>query len=258
MSAPSVAVHREADALAEAVAGRLITRLVDAQASGRTARVVLTGGTIADKVHRAVAQSPARDAVDWSGVEVWWGDERFVAADDDDRNDRLARATLLDALQLTPSLVHPMPTPELAGGDPDLAAEMYAEELAAAARPGDHEGVPTFDVLMLGVGPDGHVASLFPGRPALYDERTVVGVRGAPKPPPIRITMTMPTLQHAFDVWFVVSGEDKARAVHLALGGAGAVQLPAAGPRGMHTTLWLLDKAAASHLPPDLSRLSSP
>lgn len=258
MSAPSVAIHRNAEALAEAVAGRLITRLVDAQASGRSASLVLTGGSIADRIHRAVAASTARGAVEWGAVDIWWGDERFVPADDPERNDRQAREALLDALPLDQHRVHPMPTLEQADGDPDLAAERYAEELAAAAGPEDHGGVPTFDLLMLGVGPDGHVASLFPGRPALYDERTVVGVRGSPKPPPVRISMTMPTLQRARDVWFVVSGVDKARAVHLALGGAGAVQVPAAGPRGIQTTLWMLDRDAASQLPPDLARLSSP
>lgn len=258
MSAPSVVTHRSAEALAEAVSARLITRLVDIQSSGRIARLVLTGGTIADKIHRSVARSNARDAVDWAAVEIWWGDERFVAADDPERNDRQAREALLDALPLDPRHVHPMPTPARARNDPDLAAEMYAEELAAAAGPGDHEAVPTFDVLMLGVGPEGHVASLFPARPALYEERAVVAVRGSPKPPPIRITMTLPTLQRSHDVWFVVSGEDKARAVHLALSGAGVVQVPAAGPRGIQNTIWLLDKAAASQLPPDLARMSSP
>ncbi len=258
MSTPSVAVRHSAEALAEAVSARLITRLVDIQSSGQTTRIVLTGGSIADRIHRAVAASPARDAVDWSMVEVWWGDERFVAADDPERNDVQARAALLDHLPLDQRRVHPMPTAERAGDDPDLAAQSYADELAAASGPGDHGGVPTFDVLMLGVGPDGHVASLFPGRPALYEERTVVGVRGSPKPPPVRISMTMPTLQRAHDVWFVVSGEDKARAVHLALAGAGVVQVPAAGPRGIQTTLWMLDKAAASQLPPELARRSSP
>jgi 6-phosphogluconolactonase len=258
MSASSIVVHRSAETLAEAVAGRLITRLVDAQSSGRTARLVLTGGSVAARIHRAVAASSARSAVDWGAVEIWWGDERFVPADDPDRNDVQARADLLDALPLAAENVHPMPTPEQSGGDPDLAAERYAEELAAAAAPGDHGGVPTFDVLMLGVGPDGHVASLFPGRPALYDERAVVGVRGSPKPPPTRISLTLPTLQRAHDVWLVVSGEKKARAVRLALGGAGVVQIPAAGPRGIQSTVWMLDREAAAQLPPDLARISSP
>jgi 6-phosphogluconolactonase len=145
------------------------------------------------------------------------------------------------------------------GDDPDRAADAYADELAAAARPEDHGDYPTFDILMLGVGPDGHVASLFPEKPALYeDHRTVVAVRGSPKPPPTRISLTMPVLKHAREVWFVVAGEDKARAAHLALSGAGQVQIPAAGPRGLRRTLWLLDRAAASQLPPSLARIASP
>ena len=258
MSVPSVVVHHNDVALAESVAARLITRLVDVQSSSRVARIVLTGGTIADKIHHAIAVSEARDAVDWAAVEVWWGDERFVDESDPERNEHQARLALLDQVRLDPSLVHPMPTPSRAHDDPDLAAESYAAELADAAGPGDHDGVPTFDVLMLGIGPDGHVASLFPEKPALYDQRTVVGVRGAPKPPPVRITMTMPTLQHAHDVWFVAAGEGKARAVHLALSGAGVVQIPAAGPKGILSTWWLLDKSAASRLPPDLPRIASP
>ncbi|MDX6298757.1 MAG: 6-phosphogluconolactonase [Nocardioidaceae bacterium] len=257
MSVPAVAVHRDAQALAEAVAARLITRLVDVQSSGRLARIVLTGGTIADRIHHAVAASKSCDAVDWGGVEVWWGDERFVAADDPERNERQARLALLDKVRLEPGHVHPMPPPDQAQGDPDIAAEMYTAELAAAAGPGDHDAIPTFDVLMLGIGPEGHVASLFPGMPALYDERPVAGVRGCPKPPPVRVTMTMPTLQHAHDVWFVASGEEKARAVHLALSGAGPMQVPAAGPKGMLSTWWLLDKPAASELPAGLQRVAT-
>lgn len=258
MSATTVVVHQSADGLAEAVAARLLTHLVTAQSGGRIARIVLTGGTIADKIHRAVAASPAASSVDWGGVEVWWGDERFVAADDDDRNDLQARRAMLDALPLDPAHVHPMPTPDQADGDPDVAAEIYAAELAAAAGTPETGRIMTFDVLMLGVGPDGHVASLFPGSPALYDERSVVGVRGAPKPPPLRISLTMSTLRHAEEVWFVAAGKEKAKAVRMALGTAGEMQVPAAGPRGMRSTTWLLDKEAAAELPHGLQRLASP
>jgi 6-phosphogluconolactonase len=115
-----------------------------------------------------------------------------------------------------------------------------------------------FDVLLLGVGPDAHVASLFPEEPALYEERSVVAVRGAPKPPPTRISLTLPTIRAAAEVWLVVSGEDKAGAVRLALSGAGEVQVPAAGARGRQRTMWLLDRAAASQLPPGLERIASP
>jgi 6-phosphogluconolactonase len=254
MPSPTVIVHRSPEELASAVCARLITTLVDVQSAGRVAHWVLTGGTIADKIHAAVATTTARDAVDWSRVEFWWGDERFVAGDDDDRNERQAREALLDQLPVDPDRVHPMPSADT-GLDAEAAAAAYAETLRAATRPEDHGVVPTFDVVMLGVGPDGHVASLFPERPALYDERPVTAVRGSPKPPPTRVTMTMPTLQHGREVWFVASGEEKAKAVHLALSGAGVVQIPAAGPRGRERTLWLLDQAAASELPSGLARL---
>ena len=257
MGTPGVVVHNGPEALAEAVAGRLITRLVDVQSSGRVAHIVLTGGTIADRVHRAVAASTARDGVDWSRVEIWWGDERFVAPDDPERNDLQAREAMLDQLRVDPARVHPMPTPDQAD-DVDVAAEQYADALAAAAAPGDHDGVPTFDVLMLGVGPEGHIASLFPGRPALYDERPVVGVRASPKPPPLRVSLTLAAINRAAEVWFLVSGEEKAQAVHLSLSGAGFVQVPAAGAHGVRSTTWLLDKAAASQLPAGLGRLASP
>jgi 6-phosphogluconolactonase len=254
MSSPTVIVHRTPDELASAVCARLVTTLVDVQSSGRVAHWVLTGGTIADKIHRAVATSTARDVVDWTRVEFWWGDERFVPADDDDRNERQARQALLDQLRVDPERVHPIPSTD-SGLDADAAAAAYAETLQSATRPEDHGVVPTFDVTMLGIGPDGHVASLFPERPALYDERPVTAVRGSPKPPPTRVTMTMPTLQRSREIWFVASGEEKAKAVHLALSGAGVVQIPAAGPRGLQRTLWLLDQAAASELPSGLARL---
>ncbi len=256
---PTVVVHRTAEVLAQAVAARLVTRLVDVQSSGRAAQLVLTGGGIARAVHRAVRDSPARAAVDWRAVHVWWGDERFVPSDDPDRNEGQARADLLDALPLDPTLVHPVPgTDGPAGDDPDAVAAGYAEALAAQARPEDHGDVPTFDVLMLGVGPDGHVASLFPEHPAVYDTRSVVAVRHSPKPPPTRISLTFPALDRAREVWFLVAGPDKAAAVRNALSDAGRLQVPAAGPRGRDRTLWLLDRDAASAVPTGLRRIASP
>ncbi len=257
MTDPTVVVHASAAVLAEAVAARLITSFVDVQSAGRVPHWVLTGGTIADQIHHAVAQSQARHAVDWSRVEFWWGDERYVEADDDERNELRARRTLFDLLPVDESRVHPMAA-AADGSDVDADAAAYAEVLADAAAPEDHGSVPLFDVLMLGVGPDGHVASLFPERPALYDDRAVVAVRGAPKAPSTRLTLSMSSLQHAREVWFVVAGADKAQAVRMALSGAGAVQVPAAGPRGRTRTLWMVDKAAASQLPPGLSRIASP
>jgi 6-phosphogluconolactonase len=259
VSTPTVLVHRDPQELAAAVAARLLTRLVDVQSARGEASLVLTGGSIARGVLEAVRDSPARGAVDWRRLDLWWGDERFLPSGDPERNETSARAALLDAVPLDPARVHPMPPSDGPDGDdPEAAAARYAEELAKAARPEDHADAPAFDVCLLGVGPDGHIASLFPGMPALYDDRTAVAVRGAPKPPPTRISLTLPVIQGAREVWAVVAGEDKAAAVTMALSGAGPTQLPAAGAAGRDRTLWLLDRGAAGTLPARLGRIASP
>jgi 6-phosphogluconolactonase len=250
MTAGAVAVHADADLLARAVAARLVVRILDAQAERGQATIVLTGGEIAARVYEAVRDSPARDAIDWAKVDVWWGDERFLPSGHAERNETQARAALLDTVRLDPRRVHPMPASDgRAGPDPEAAAGQYAADLAVAARPGTAR-LPHFDLLLLGLGEDGHVASVFPEQPAAYETRPVTAVRGSPKPPPIRITLTLPAINTADEVWFIVAGSDKAGAVSMALGGAGPVQLPAAGVRGVNRTLWLLDRAAAAALPP--------
>jgi 6-phosphogluconolactonase len=259
MTPPLVVVHQDATLLARAVAARLVTALVDAQAARGHASVVLTGGGIGVATLRELAASPARDAIEWDALDVWWGDERFLPSGHPERNETQAREALLDAVDLDPARVHPMgPSDGPDGDDVDAAAERYADALAGAARPEDHAPVPSFDVLMLGVGPDGHVASLFPEAPALYDERIVVPVRGAPKPPPTRLSLSMSAINAAREVWLITAGEEKSGAVRMALGGAGGTQVPAAGVAGRVRTRWLLDRAAASRLPASLARIASP
>jgi 6-phosphogluconolactonase len=259
MSTPEVVIHRDEGVLAQAVAARLITRLVDRQAAKDSASVVLTGGTIGIAVLAAVAQTPARDAIDWQRLDVWWGDERFLPSGHADRNETQARDALLDAVDVDPGRVHPMPPAEGPyADDPEAAAEAYAVALKRASRPEDHADVPSFDVLMLGVGPDAHIASMFPGMPALYEtERTCVAVRGAPKPPPTRITLTMPAIRAAQEVWVIAAGASKAGPIRMALEDSGVVQVPVAGARGRSRTLVLLDSAAASKLPNTLERVST-
>ncbi|WP_314413129.1 6-phosphogluconolactonase [Streptomyces sp. DSM 40484] len=260
MSTPQLVVHRDKELMAQAAAARLITKVVDAQASRGHASVVLTGGRNGNGLLAALASAPARDAVDWSRLDLWWGDERFLPEGDPERNVTQAREALLDSVPLDPKRVHAMPASDGPwGGDVDAAAEAYAAELASAAGPENHASVPSFDVLMLGVGPDTHVASLFPELPAVREtERTVVGVRGAPKPPPVRVTLTLPAIRAAREVWLLAAGEDKAEAAAIALSGAGEIQAPAAGARGRARTLWLLDSAAASQLPRALYPPASP
>ena len=255
MSGPEVIVHRDAELLAKAVAARLVTRLVDAAAARGTASLVLTGGGIGTAVLAELAAAQARDAVDWRHLDVWWGDERFVPSGDKERNETGARAALLDHVDVDPARVHPMPPSDGPDGDdPDAAAARYATWLTEAATPEDHGPVPSFDVLLLGIGPEGHIASLFPGMPALYDERSVVAVRNSPKPPPTRLSLTLPSINAAKEVWILASGKEKAGAVALALSGAGPVQVPAAGAHGRQRTLFLLDSDAAGQLPPEIGR----
>lgn len=255
---PELVVHRDAPVLAQAVAARLVTKLVDVLAAKDEAHLVLTGGTIGVGSLKAVAGLPARVAVDWKRVHLWWGDERFLPSGDSERNDTQARAALLDGLDLDPSRVHAMPaTDGPDGSNAEAAAERHAAELARYAAAGGD--TPEFDVLMLGMGPDGHIASLFPEHPGVYEQGpSVISVHNSPKPPPNRLSFTFRTIRGAREVWVVAAGAQKADAAYLALSGAGRVQVPAAGALGRLRTLWLLDRACAARLPPGLNRISSP
>ena len=249
MTAPLVVVHPDAESLAAGTAARLLLRLMDAQSVHRPVHLGLTGGGMGARVLSAVSASPLRDAVDWTGVHVWWGDERFLPDGDPERNETQARAALLDALAIPPGNVHPVPPAGHGVSSPHDAAVAYAAELARFAVDGDDAGpaVPGFDVLMLGVGPDGHVASLFPGQATLgVLDRTTVGVTDSPKPPPERVSLTFPAIEAAQEVWLVVAGADKADAVRRALAGADPAEIPASAVRGRSRTLWLVDVEAAS------------
>jgi 6-phosphogluconolactonase len=242
-----IVMHSTAEMLAATTAARLVTRLVDLQSAGRIPAVALTGGGVGIDTLAKVAHSPARDAVDWGRVEIYWGDERFVPQDDPERNEKQAREALLDHVDVDPARVHAMaPSDGEFGDDPDDAAADYARLLAGHDR---------LDLVLLGMGPEGHVASVFPESPAVYEDRPVVAVRNCPKPPPTRVSLTLPTIRAATEVWLLVAGEAKAGAVAMALGGAGEVALPAAGATGSARTLWLLDRAAASKLPPGIARM---
>lgn len=210
MSTPEVVRFDDGTALATEVASRFVDVLADAQAAGRVPHVALTGGSIADKIHREIARIADSSGVDWSAVEFWWGDERYVAPDDPDRNALQARQAFLDAVGAT--RVHEMPSTS-AACSVDEGAKAYAAEIRAS-------GGGDFDIVMLGMGPDGHVASLFPGFPQVeVEDEIAVSVTGSPKPPPNRISLTVPALSRAQRVWFVVASEEKLPVAERAISG---------------------------------------
>jgi 6-phosphogluconolactonase len=246
---PDVVVERDAGHLARAAAEALVARLAAAQAVHGAASVVLTGGGIGIAILEhvaALAAEPVRETIDWEHVHVWWGDERFVPASDGERNEKQAREALLGRVGVPDHHIHAMPPSDGEFAEPEDAAAWYAGELASAAPEGS--AVPRLDLLLLGMGAEGHVASIFPESPAVDDERAVVAVRDCPKPPPTRVTLGFATINSAEEVWLLVSGAAKAPAVAQALAGADPAQLPAAGVRGTRATRWLLDEAAAAEL----------
>jgi 6-phosphogluconolactonase len=244
-------VQHDADDLAQDVAARTLSALAHAQNSRGRAALALTAGSIMEQVWASLAGTAANDAVDWSRVDVFWADERFVPADSPDRNVTAAERTLLSVSPFSAARHFPMPASDGAfGEDLDAAAAGYADTLRSARRRDDPDDQPSFDVVLLGVGPDGHCASLFPEHPGVYDDsNTVIAVRNSPKPPPNRLSLSFDGLNAAREIWVVASGEGKAHAVAMALGGAGRTQIPSAGARGTVRTLWLIDRAAAAKLP---------
>lgn len=245
----SIEIFPDSQALVDAAASRLTDTIGKAVAARGRALVVLTGGGNGIGLLRSLVDRP----IEWSKVHLFWGDERYVPEDDDERNDKQARAALLDHVDIPSSQVHPMPASDGEfGGDLAAAALAYEQLLAANAAPG--QPVPSFDVHLLGMGPEGHINSLFPDTPAVLETtRMVVSVDDSPKPPPQRITLTLPAIARSREVWLMVSGAGKADAAAAAIGGAAPVSVPAAGAIGQETTLWLLDEDAASKLPSDPS-----
>jgi 6-phosphogluconolactonase len=244
----STVVEKYSDpaALVAAAGDRLVDAITDAIDKRGTAQIVLTGGGTGVGLLKRVRERGEK--IDWSKVHLYWGDDRFVPADDDERNEKQAREALLDHIDIPDANVHPMAASDGEFGD-DLDAAALGYEHVLAANADDGEPAPDFDVHLLGMGGEGHVNSLFPETPAVREtERLVVGVTDSPKPPPRRITLTLPAVQRSREVWLVVSGAAKADAVAAAIDGAKPVEVPAAGAVGRDATVWLLDEEAASKL----------
>ena len=242
-NAPLVVVHPDKQGVSDAAGARLLLALLDTLCVRDDAHVVLTGGSLGSDMLASAGRSPLARLVDWSRVHLWWGDERYLPDGDPDRNETQNRAALLDHLPLDPAKIHGMAGPDRSDSA-EASAAAYATELRA-------HGGGLFDVVLLGMGPDGHVASLFPQHPAqLVTDTIAVAVHDSPKPPPDRVSLTFECLARSRQVWLLVAGADKGPAVCRALTpGAQRWDVPAAGVRGLDATLWLVDVEAASELP---------
>jgi 6-phosphogluconolactonase len=230
-------VFPDLEQVAAAVAERV--RGAAEQAIGVRGRfdLSLTGGEIMREIYARCAE----EAVDWERVHVYWGDERAVAPDHEDSNHRLAREALLDPAGIPSANVHRMPG-EL--DDLEEAARRYEETLRRELG-----ATPVLDVVHLGVGPDGHVCSLFPGHDLLgVRDRLVLPVLDSPRPPPRRLTITLPVIWRAREVWFIVAGEDTAPVVREAVADPTSTLPVALAARGAQRVTWFLDADAAREL----------
>ena len=245
-----VLVHERKADLAAAVADEFIS-LTRRLATERTEpiHVALTGGSMGIATLEALRMRAVE--VPWSRLQLWWGDERWLPAGDSERNEQQAHDALLAHIEIPAANVHRFAASD-SGLSLDEAATRYAEELAEFSA--HNFGHPVFDLVLLGVGPDGHIASLFPERAGIeVTDRTVIGVTDSPKPPAERLSLTRPVLNSAAHVWLVLAGSDKAAALGLALAGASRSAVPVAGIKGREETVYFVDQEAARNVPANVA-----
>jgi len=206
--------------------------------------IALSGGSTPRVLYGLLGSEPYRNQIDWSKVDIFWSDERCVPPDSADSNYAMAREVLLSRVPLSPQQVHRMPA-ELP--DHDAAAQTYEREIKQSFGT---SGIPHFDLIQLGMGPEGHTASLFPHQASLHEQQKLVMFVIVPKPPPPRLTFTPPILNAARHVLFLVTGAEKADAVHAVIEGEYQPdEYPAQivrPPEG--DVVWMLDEAAAGKL----------
>lgn len=236
-----IVVLADRSAVEQAVATDILVELASAIAGRGRADIVLTGGTVGIGSLAAIARHPDCAEVDWSAVRIWWGDERYVPAGDPDRNEGQAATALINHVPVDPANVFRFPAAD------GLTLEAAREQFDGILRSEFPDGVH-FDLVLNGIGPDGHVASLFPGRDHGRADELVVAIDDSPKPPPRRLSLTFGALNRGLKVWVIAAGADKADAIARLMGGAGQDEIPAAGLRGLVETAVYLDEAAAASI----------
>lgn len=249
-----VIVSADKNTVFSVVARRVIEKLAVLSVERSEVHLCLTGGRAGVGVLAAIAEHPGSTLVDWTRIHFWWSDERYVPEADPDRNVLQAREALIGRLSTPSENVH-----EILASDrsesAEAAAAAYSAELARFVPKADPAAAPwpSFDICLLGVGPDAHIASLFPDRPEIaVTDRAAIAVHESPKAPPVRVTLTRPVINASQRVWLVLTGSEKASALGLALAGASYLSVPAAGAKGRHRTLFFVDADAAAEVPAEL------
>jgi 6-phosphogluconolactonase len=247
MSQRTITVVEGPEAVARAAAERWVTRAREAVAARGRFAVALSGGSTPRTLFQLLARDPYRGQVAWDRVEVFWGDERCVPPTHQDSNYRMAKEAMLDAVPVAAARVHRIPAER---DDHAAAAADYEAEIARVLGGSAGGPPPAFDLVLLGMGPDGHTASLFPGTTALAERRHWVVANHVPKFKADRITLTYPILNRGAEVAFLVAGADKAAVLREVLEGPPDLErLPSQGIRPeAGGPVWLVDRAAAAQL----------
>ncbi len=206
--------------------------------------IALTGGTTPGEAYSLLGSEPIKSQIDWQRVHIFWGDERCVPQNNPDSNFYLAQEVLLDKIAIPKSHIHPMPADQ---PDRDVASQAYTVEMQHTFGT---NGIPSFDLIHLGMGPEGHTASLFPHQASLHEIHRLVMPVSVPKPPPDRLTFTPPLLNAARNVLFLVTGSDKAETLHAVLEGEYQPdEYPAQIVRPTNgEVVWMLDRAVAQKI----------
>ncbi len=240
----SLRVFTDLDALSAAAAAAVAQTVRKAVDTAGRCALVLSGGSTPRTLYELLA-SEWRDRIPWGALHVFWGDERYVPHTDPRSNYRMAKEALLDRVPCEPDHLHPMPTNYEA---PEAAARAYE----ATLRDYFGKGPPRFDLVLLGLGEEGHTASLFPRSPALAEHTRWTVAVTAPADPPVRLTLTVPALTHAAAIYFLVVGSKKAHALSQVLSPTADPNLyPAAAIRpDAGTITWWVDQPAAHEVSP--------
>ena len=239
-----VAIYPDSNTLSHEAAQHVVHLATEAIASHGHFTIALSGGSTPKALYTLLGNEPYTSQIDWALVELFWSDERCVPPDSSDSNYQLAQEVLLSKVPIAANQIHRMPADKV---DRDAASLDYTQEMQGVFGT---DGIPSFDLLQLGMGPKGHTASLFPHQASLHEQQRLVMPVNVPKPPPPRLTFTPPLLNAARHVLFLVTGSEKADAIQAVLEGSyQPEEYPAQiirPPQGEVT--WMLDTAAAGKL----------